>query len=223
VSSFSKVLVTVTYAGDTAPFARALQAELDALVDRGGAARAALDVPVEGYEAEVVGPIRNEDRFRAMLSLWEPVGNADRFGLSLPDGTRVVGVYAVDEVVQKDYERTWERGAASPGVKLVCAINRRPDMTHEAFLAHWRNNHGPLAVAHQPGFWHYVQNHIQGWLTEDTPFLDGIGELHFRTTGDIFAGMYDSEEGERLIVEDTERFLDNDRNMVLPTKELLVP
>jgi hypothetical protein len=35
--------------------------------------------------------------------------------------------------------------------------------------------------------------------------------------------MYDSDEGQRLIVEDTERFLDNDRNMVLPTKEYLVP
>jgi hypothetical protein len=222
MAAYDKVLVTLTFDGDGSSFTKAMLDELDALVARGGAASAVLDAPVDTNELDVVGPIANEETFRAMVELYAPVDEGDTFGLGLPAGVRVVGAYAVEEVVQKDYEHTGSAGEPSPGVKLLCSITSRPGMTHDDFLAHWRNNHGPLAVKHQPGFWHYVQNHVQETLTDGTPYLDGIGVLHFREAGDIFTGMYDSDEGQRLIVEDTERFLDNDRNMVLPTKEYVV-
>jgi uncharacterized protein (TIGR02118 family) len=222
MAAYDKVLLTLSFDGNGPDFTKAMLDELGALVARGGAASAVLDAPVDTDELDAVGPISNEETFRAMVELYAPIDGGDTFGLALPDGARVVGVYAVEEVVQKDYERTWSAGEASPGVKLLCSITRRPGMTHDDFLAHWRNNHGPLAVQHQPGFWHYVQNHIQEPLTEQTPYLDGIGVLHFRDADEIFTAMYDSDEGQRLIVEDTERFLDNDKNMVLPTKEYLV-
>lgn len=223
MAQYSKVLLTLTFEGDGQSFTKAVLDELGALVARGDAASAVLDAPLDRDELDMVGPIANEESFRAMVELYAPTEGGDAFGVALPDGVRVVGAYAVDEVVQKDYERTWGANEPSPGVKLLCSISSRPGMTHDDFLAHWRNNHGPLAVKHQPGFWHYVQNHIQEPLGEQTPFLDGIGALHFREASDIFTGMYDSDEGQRLIVEDTERFLDNDRNMVLPTTEYLVP
>lgn len=223
MAAYEKVLLTLSFDGNRSSFTKAMLDELGALVDRGGAASAVLDAPVDGDELELVQPITNEESFQAMVELYSPSGDGDRVGVSLPDGVRVVGAYAVAEVVQKDYERTWGPGERSPGVKLLCSITSRPGMTHDDFLAHWRNNHGPLAVKHQPGLWHYVQNHIQEPLTDETPFLDGIGVLHFREAGDMFTGMYDSEEGQRLIVEDTERFLDNGKNMVLPTTEYLVP
>ena len=223
MATYEKVLFTLSFDGDWSSFTKAMLDELGALVDRGAAASAVLDAPVDGDELELVRPVTNEESFQAMVELYAPEDDGEGFGLSLPDGVRVVGVYAVEEVVQKEYERTWGSGEPSPGVKLLCSITSRPGMTHDDFLAHWRNNHGPLAVKHQPGFWHYVQNHVEEPLTDETPFLDGIGALHFREAGDMFTGMYDSEEGQRLIVEDTERFLDNDKNMVLPTKEYLVP
>jgi hypothetical protein len=223
MAPYGKVLLTLTFDGDEPSFTKAILDELGVLVTRNGAASAVLDAPVDSDELDAVGPIANEESFRAMVELYAPTAPGDTFGLSLPDGVRVVGAYAVEEVVQKDYERAWGAGEPSPGVKLLCSISSRPGMTHDDFLAHWRNNHGPLAVKHQPGFWHYVQNHVQEPLTDQTPYLDGIGALHFREAADIYTGMYDSEEGQRLIVEDTERFLDNDRNMVLPTKEYLVP
>jgi len=142
---------------------------------------------------------------------------------ALPDGSRLVGAYEVDEVVQREYERTWPAGAASPGVKIVCLVRRRPDLSHAAYSAHWRERHGPLALAHQPGFWHYVQNHVVSRLTDDTPDFDGIGELHFRSADAVQDGMFDSEEGMRLIWEDTERFMDHDGSTTLPAREHLVP
>jgi hypothetical protein len=225
VAAYDKVLLTVTFDGDADAFTKAMLDELGALVARGGATGAVLDAPLpaDGEEADVAGAAANEESFDAMIELYGPEAGRGSFGLSLPAGVRIVGAYEVDEVVQKDYERTWGAGEQSPGVKLLCSITSRRGMTHQEFLAHWRNHHGPLAVRHQPGFWHYVQNHIQEPLTVDTPPLDGIGALHFRTVNDMITGIYDSEDGQRLIVEDTERFLDNDKNMVLPTKEYLVP
>jgi hypothetical protein len=223
VAAYGKVLLTLSFDGDGKSFTTAMLDELGALVARGGAASAVLDAPVDGDELDLVSAIANEESFGAMVELYAPADRGVTFGVSLPEGVRVVGAYDVEEVVQKDYERTWEAGEPSPGVKLLCSISSRPGMTHDDFLAHWRNNHGPLAVKHQPGFWHYVQNHIREPLTDQTPFLDGIGVLHFREAGDMFTGMYDSDVGQQLIVEDTERFLDNDKNMVLPTKEYLVP
>ena len=133
---------------------------------------------------------------------------------------RLVGGYRVDEVVQKQYD--WSSpGRVSPGVKMVCFVRRRADLTHEAYSRHWRERHGPLAVARQPGFWHYVQNHVVAYLTATTPDFDGIGELHYRSAEDVFH-TFDSEEGARLVLEDAQRFMNHEGSTVLPAVEHVV-
>jgi uncharacterized protein (TIGR02118 family) len=107
-------------------------------------------------------------------------------------------------------------------VKLIPFVKRRPDLSAEAYGRHWRERHGPLAVARQPGFWHYVQNHMVDYLTDTTPRWDGIGELHYRTLDDIFTRTFDSEEGQRLIMEDVERFMLANQSTNLPTNEFAV-
>jgi uncharacterized protein (TIGR02118 family) len=218
-----KVLLTVAFEGDREQFVKVMQAELASLVASGGAQRAALDVRADGIELDTVRDLDTEHDAAAMVSLWEPRATAAAVALPLPDGSRLVGAYEVNEVVQRDYERTWPAGDASPGVKVVCLVRRRPDLSHPAYSAHWRERHGPLALAHQPGFWRYTQNHVVNRLTDSTPDFDGIGELHFRTAEAVHDGMFDSEEGARLIWEDTERFMSHEGSTTLPTKEHLVP
>jgi uncharacterized protein (TIGR02118 family) len=218
-----KVLLTVGFDGDRDEFAKAMQAELSNLVARGGAQRGALDVRADGDELDAVRELDTEHDAAAMVSLWEPESPSAALELALPDGSRLVGGYEVQEVVQREYERTWPAGEASPGVKIVCLVQRRPDLSQEAYSEHWRERHGPLALAHQPGFWHYVQNHVVSRLTDSTPEFHGIGELHFRSTDAVHDGMFDSDEGARLIWEDTERFMSHEGSTTLPTKEYLVP
>jgi uncharacterized protein (TIGR02118 family) len=105
---------------------------------------------------------------------------------------------------------------------MVCFVRRRPDLTHEAYSRHWRERHGPLAVARQPGFWHYVQNHVVERLTDTTPDFDGVGEIHCRSADDALHRSFDSEEGKRLIYEDTQRFMSHEGSTVLVTKEHVV-
>jgi uncharacterized protein (TIGR02118 family) len=105
---------------------------------------------------------------------------------------------------------------------MIAFLHRRPDLTFEAFSDLWRNRHGPLAVARQPGFWHYVQNHVAEPLTETSPEWDGFGEIHYRSSEDAFTRSYDSEEAQRLIWEDVARFLDYERCPTLTTHEWVV-
>ena len=218
-----KVLLTLRSDDDADTLREELLATLAKFVESGGAARAALDLRVTGDELDEVKALDNDPYADAVVSLWAPPSHEAALQLPLPSGTELVGAYEVDEIVQRDYERTWPADVASPGVKLVCFVTRREGITHDAYSAHWRERHGPLALEHQPGFWHYVQNHVVGWLTDPTPRYDGIGELHFRSAGEVQTGMFDSKEGERLIWEDTERFMDHSRSTTLPTKEYLVP
>jgi uncharacterized protein (TIGR02118 family) len=218
-----KVLLTVRSDEDRETLREGLVAALTSFVASGGAAHAAADIRVVGDEYDTLKPFDNDPYADAVLSLWQPASRDAAVGFPLPSGTQLVGAYEIDEVVQRDYDRSWPDGVASPGVKLVCFVTRCDGVTHERYSEHWRNGHGPLALEHQPGFWHYVQNHVVDWLTDTTPRYDGIGELHFRTLDDVQTGMFDSEEGQRLIYEDTERFMDHTRSTTLPTNEYLVP
>jgi uncharacterized protein (TIGR02118 family) len=217
----TKVLLTLAFDGDRDAFERSLLRASASFVARAGAKRAAIDVRAGGEEHDRMAAVDTEREASAVVSLWEPVSVEAALGFRVPDGGRLIGAYRVDEIVQKPYD--WSSaGAITPGVKMVCFVRRRPDLTHEAYSRHWRERHGPLAVARQPGFWHYVQNHVAERLTEATPDFDGIGEIHCRTVDDALYRSFDSDEGQRLIYEDTERFMSHERSTVLVTREHVV-
>jgi uncharacterized protein (TIGR02118 family) len=217
-----KALVTIAFDGDREGFATKAVDALTAVITTGTASQAALDVRLPTEELEVFGPeLMAEQQERAVIALWDTDAET-ALGLALPAGSRRVGAYHVEEIVQRDYERTWPSGTRSPGFKMIAFLHRRPDLTPEAFSAHWRNNHGPLAVARQPGFWRYVQNHLVAPLTDESPPFDGFGEIHYRSVDDALTKSYDSEEGQRLIWEDVARFLDYERSPTLTTSEWVV-
>ena len=216
-----KVLLTLGFDADRDAFEQALLRAAATFVQNGRARRAAIDVRASGEEHDQLAAADTEREASAVVSLWEPATVQAALGFPVPAGGRLVGAYRVDEVVQKPYD--WESaGTVTPGVKLVCFVRRRPDLTHEAYSRHWRVRHGPLAVARQPGFWHYVQNHVVERLTNTTPDFDGIGEIHCRSADDALHRSFDSEEGKRLIYEDTQRFMSHERSTVLVTKECVV-
>jgi uncharacterized protein (TIGR02118 family) len=186
-----------------------------------GASGGSAHVRVDGADAAVLAPFATEHEAEAMLTVRG--GSGDVLGsLELPTGSRLVGAYRVDQLVRLDYERTWGDGEPSPGVSLICLVHRRPDLAWQDYSAHWRDNHGPLALRRQPGFWRYVQNHVLEHLTPTTPDFDGIGELHFRTARAALSEMFDSPEGEAEIMEDTFRFMSHESSTTLPSREWLL-
>ena len=68
-------------------------------------------------------------------------------------------------------------------IKVVGLLTRRDGISHEQFVRHWFDIHGPLAHA-VPGIRRYVQSHITNTLTRpDIPEtgveIDGIAELWY--------------------------------------------
>jgi uncharacterized protein (TIGR02118 family) len=66
-------------------------------------------------------------------------------------------------------------------MKSISLLARRAGLTHEQFMHHWREVHGPLAHA-VPGIRRYVQNEIAAQPTRpDIPSheieVDGIAEI----------------------------------------------
>ena len=217
-----KIMVTLAFEGDRATFTETVLGTLKDIVAAGAASQASLDVRLPDSELEPFGPdLMRPLEASAVVALWDTDPKA-AVHLSLPSAARLVGAYQVDEVVKKDYDRTWPSAAPSPGFKMIALLRRRDDLTHGQFSEHWRNNHGPLAVARQPGFWHYVQNHVNEVMTDTTPHWDGIGEIHYRDVDDALYRSYDSDEAQQLIWEDVARFLNYQESPTLTTNEWVV-
>ena len=115
--------------------------------------------------------------------------------------------YATTSHVQRSPATPSPLGARSPGVKLICPLVRRPDMTHVSFVDHWLSHHVPLALRHHPAMSKYVTNVVDQQLSHGGLELDGIAELHFPSSDALERGMFDSPEGERIIREDIARFI----------------
>jgi len=68
-------------------------------------------------------------------------------------------------------------------IKRISLLTRRPELSHEEFVRHWEEVHGPLALA-VPGIRRYVQSHIREESRRaDIPAtdieIDGIAELWY--------------------------------------------
>lgn len=119
-----------------------------------------------------------------------------------------VEAYLVDEVVQREYPRSWDDdGRPSPGIKAVYLVGFGPSADRDRRVRHWRNVHGPLALRHHVGCWKYVQNAVVRPIGDADPTIDGIAELQFPTVADLEERMYDSAEGAETISTDVTGFV----------------
>src|SRR5258708_26002398 len=60
-------------------------------------------------------------------------------------------------------------------LKVHILSRRRSDMTHEQYVAYWRDVHAPL-FASQPDVKRYVRRYIQCFITGDRPAGPNLGE-----------------------------------------------
>lgn len=93
---------------------------------------------------------------------------------------------------------------------------RRPDLTHEEFLEHWKNVHGPMS-ANAPGSEElkvkYIQHHLELDAGDGHPLagggfvFDGFSESWYRTLDDR-AAFFDLPTIRNDIRKDEEEFID---------------
>jgi uncharacterized protein (TIGR02118 family) len=113
--------------------------------------------------------------------------------------------YATSEHIQKAIDDR-PLGQRAPGVKMVCPLRRRPDLTHEQFVHHWLTTHVPLALEHHPHMVRYVTNVVDQRLS-DGPEWDGFAEISFANVDDVRTRLFATPEGERIVRDDIARFI----------------
>src|SRR5262249_11976789 len=110
--------------------------------------------------------------------------------------------YVTQERTQLSIGERAATGTRTPGVKLVCPVQRRSDLSRDAFTGHWLGTHAPIARAHHPGLTRYFTNVVERRLGSGGEAWDGFTELHFASAEPIAGGLFDSPEGERAVRDD---------------------
>lgn len=92
--------------------------------------------------------------------------------------------YKTLQAIPRDYNKNWEDGQASPGVKQVTLLQKRTDLEYDEFKDYWFCSHTPLALDINP-IWRYERNEVLNAITPDAPPYNGIVGLHFEFENDI--------------------------------------
>jgi uncharacterized protein (TIGR02118 family) len=91
-------------------------------------------------------------------------------------------------------------------VKLVFLCRRRTELSHARYVELLLDGHVPIALRHHPTMRRYVVNIVDG-APPAAPELDSVGALWFDTLADYRERLYDSAEGERIVVRDVAGFM----------------
>jgi uncharacterized protein (TIGR02118 family) len=110
-------------------------------------------------------------------------------------------------------------------IKVLSLLTRKPDLSHDEFVKHWRDVHGPLAHG-IPGLRRYVQSHITGTRTradiaELDIDIDGIAELWYDDAASMAAASA-TPEAKRLYA-DGALFISRIKTFVIDEQEVIPP
>jgi uncharacterized protein (TIGR02118 family) len=90
-------------------------------------------------------------------------------------------------------------------IKVVFLVKRAEGISHDDFVRHLLEHHVPLALRHHPKLRKYLSAPIVAGTSNEGDF-DAVAELYFDSLEDFRSGLFDSEEGRRIINEDVARF-----------------
>jgi uncharacterized protein (TIGR02118 family) len=108
-------------------------------------------------------------------------------------------------------------------LKVDILVRRRPDLTHEQFVAHWRDAHAKL-FSSQPIVKQTVRRYLQSRTVADQPKgvvaadYDGIAQLWFDDMKG-FLTYAESDNYRDVIRIDEQRFTDGKRTELLFSEE----
>lgn len=125
------------------------------------------------------------------------------------DACRSAADAAVAEIRSRRLRRhrvQWSTGDPTPGVSMVFDVARNAALSADDFHRHWRDIHGPKALAHHIGMWDYDQLSLVAGGEID---LDGIAVVSFPNRDDATQRFFDTDEGAEIIRADAAFFTDS--------------
>lgn len=102
--------------------------------------------------------------------------------------------------------------------KMIGLFARRPDMTHEAFVAYYEGHHVPLILRLLPRFDGYARNYVTQAADRERLGYDVVTEARF-DTAEAFARVAAAMANAAIadaIAADESRFMDRERSHSFP-------
>jgi uncharacterized protein (TIGR02118 family) len=105
-------------------------------------------------------------------------------------------------------------------IKTLTFLKRKPDLTREEFLLHWKETHGPIAAKLVPGFKRYAQYHPATGFETD---IDGIAVFWWdsQEAFENFLSWRKTDEAKPLL-EDEENFMDSRQSVRFLAEEYVI-
>ena len=186
--------------------------DVDALVRRAqyaagsrGVDRLAIDLPADDALYEKLG------RRPSFAADWHVVGHLWHEGDVAPsllgDGFDEVGTWRVDEHTAWDHAPEAYDGCPSLGIKQISFVGKRPDISDEEFITHYRA-HVDVARIHHAGVRKYQQNIVTRNASDGASTVAGISEFWFRSVDDLINRYYAFEDSSAVTRADSAKFLD---------------
>ena len=123
--------------------------------------------------------------------------------LAAPPKTTVIRLLLSEQLIFDRSRAT--PGQPTPGVKKTTLWKARRDLSAAGWQAHYRD-HAKLVPRVHASAWKYRQNVIER-APEGFPY-DAVSELWWERPSDLIERFYASDEAERLVAEDTRKFID---------------
>ena len=117
----------------------------------------------------------------AVLSVYRKKGTVLKM---ITENPGYAGGYAVEEAIPVSYTKSWEDGSPTPGVCLLTLFHKKPGIDQDTFIKRWHEGHTPLSLKLHP-LWNYNRNVVQGVLTENSFWYDGIVEEQVQKASDL--------------------------------------
>ncbi len=108
-------------------------------------------------------------------------------------------------------------------MKVFELMKRKEGLTHEEFVRHWEEQHGPLVARVVPGIRRYLQNHLVRLDSDEEPPFDGVAEVWYEETmtWQKLMDFYFSDAG-KVLRDDEERFMDHSKSIALVVQEKVI-
>ncbi|MEA2788672.1 MAG: hypothetical protein QOG73_1078 [Acetobacteraceae bacterium] len=108
-------------------------------------------------------------------------------------------------------------------IKVVGLLTRKEGTTHEAFVRHWFDVHGPLAHV-VPGIRRYVQSHITSTrsrpdIPETDVEVDGIAEIWYDDLESLRHAAATPEM--KALTDDGARFIGQIKTYVIEERQII--
>ena len=105
-------------------------------------------------------------------------------------------------------------------IKRISLVRRKPDWTHEAFIAHWMGPHAAI-VKQLPGLRGLRFGVVQRWTPEEAAW-DGVGELWFDSV-EAADRAFATEPYRSQLIEDRKIFLGEGQSCIVEEHTAVKP